>query len=423
MVQDANFNLHVAPHTNRGVVNATGTFPREFLLFDWIQVTIFPFTSFLDEELEDYIAKKEEDYYMGNRNIKRINNYYDLFWYLFRVPRTEVLYNEFTPLYGYQFVYSYKNIKILGSDTRPEMGVHILLSGTACRELEDLNVPYEDLFYKLIDYKPHYTRIDVSFDDYEGKYWTLERIARCIQEVEVVTRFRSSLSIKKDDLISLDNIGHTIQFGSRSSDIQFTFYDKLKERRCNNVFVNENIKHWNRFETRFRNEKAQCVVDNYLYFNNKCINSINVHIDCDSFNDYIKSVINNYISFRVRSFTDTTRSRWNLQPWWQKFLNNCKKIQFQTRPIEYSITKKKAWIDKSVSFSNFCVMLAEIPDLSTDEQSSRYLYNLFMTGSDKLTDKELQFINEYRLSHNLNVLDMDDIKDYVENVKEILIRK
>ena len=68
-------------------------------------------------------------------------------------------------------------------------------------------------------------------------------------------------------------------------------------------------------------------------------------------------------------------------------------------------------------------MLAEIPDLTTDEQSSKYLYNLFMIGSDRLTDKDLQFINEYRLSHNLSVLDMADIRDYVENVKEILIRK
>lgn len=422
MVQDASFGLHVAPHTNRGVVNATGTFPREFLLFDWIQVTIFPFTTFIDKDLSDYIEEKWINNFY-NKGIKRINNYYDLFWYLFRVPRTEVLYNEFTPLYGYQFCYSYKNIKVLGSDSRPEMGVHILLSGTACRELEDLGVPYDDLFYKLRDYKPHYTRIDVSFDDYQGKYWTLERIAKCINEVEVVTRFRSSLSIKKDDLISLDNIGHTIQFGSRSSDIQFTFYDKLKERRCNNVQVDESIKHWNRFETRFRNNKAQNVINNYLYHTKTCCDSIHVHIDCESFNDYIKSVISNYISFRVRSATDDTRSRWKLQPWWQEFLDNCKKIQFQTRPIEYSITKKKAWIDKSVSFSNFCVLLAEIPDLSTDEQSSSYLYNLFMTGSDKLTDKDLQFINEYRISHNLSVLDMTDIKDYVESVKDILIRK
>lgn len=425
MVQQVGFDLHVAPHTNRGVVNATGTVPRDFLLFDWIQVTIYPFTNFINGDLEDYLIKKEEDYYMGNRASRKFNDYYDLFYYLFKVPRTEVLFNAFAPLYGYQFCYSFKNIKVFGSDTRPDMGVHILLSGTACRELEDLGVPYDKFFYKLIEYKPHYTRVDVSFDDFEGKYWTLERIAKCIKEVEVVTRFRSSLSIKKDDLISLENIGHTIQFGSRASDIQFTFYDKLKERRCNNIQVNDDIKHWNRFETRFRNEHAQCVIDNFLYHSSEYakIISINVRIDCSSFNDYIKSVINNYICFKVRNTQDKTRSRWKMQPWWQSFLDNCNKIKLQNRPIEYSITKKKAWIDKSVSFSNFCVLLAEIPDLTTDEVSSRYLYNLFIKGSDKLTIKEVQFINEYRLSHNLNALDIRDIEEFVDSVKDILIRK
>ena len=281
------------------------------------------------------------------------------------------------------------------------------------------------MFYKLKDFNPHYTRIDVSFDDYTGDYWTLSRVARCIKNVEVVTKFRSSLTISKDDLISLENIGHTIQFGSRSSDIQFTFYDKLKERRSNNVFVDSSVQFWNRFEIRFRNDKACAVIDNFMYFADKYngINSINVVISCSSFNDYIKSIINNYISFRVSSKTDSNRWRWPMQSWWSKFLDHCDRIQFQRRPVEYSITKKRAWLDRSVSFSNFLVLLADVEDLKCDEVLSKYLYELFKDGSDKFTLKDLQFVNQYRLSKHLVPLQFDEVKDYVDSVKEILLKR
>jgi len=399
-------NLSLAPHTNRGVVS-TSKLPT-ILLFDWVQVTIFPFTNLKDKN-----------------TVQRVRDYYDLFWYLFKIDRTKVLFNVEKPVLCYDFVYSYKNIKILGSDSHPEFGVHILLSGSACREFEDMDLKYDEFFYKLREFSPHYTRLDVSYDNFDGKYWTLNRIAKCIANVEVVTRFRSSISIKKEDLISLDNIGYTIQFGSRSSDIQFTFYDKLKERKANNYelnFLYSDLKYWFRFETRFRNDKALSVVNSYLYFSEKYKVDIK-NFSCTSFNEYMKSIINNYISFRIRSETDKKRCRWKVQPWWKKFLSNCSKIKFQNKPIEYSIVKKRNWIDRSVSFSNFCVMLSEIEDLTSDSVSSHYLYQLFLKGSEKITNKELQYINEYRVRNNLSLISIDDIKDYVDSVKEILVKK
>ena len=427
MVQDESFDLHLPPYSNRGVLSASDTYLRTFLLFDWIQVTIFPFGHKMIHEslcIEDYLSNVK-NIEMMNSNIRVLNDYYDLFYYFFKVPRCNVLYNEVSPQYGYQFCYSYKNIRVFGSDSCPEMGVHIQLSGAACRELEDMGITYDELFYKLKDYKAHYTRIDVSYDDYTGKYWTVSKIQNCIYNKEVVTKFRSSISIIKDDLISTNNLGHTIQFGSRSSDIQFTFYDKLKERKSKNYIINESILFWNRFETRFRNDKAQSVVDNYLYYSDNDYQycTLNVVPDCSSFNEYIKSIINNYISFRVYNTGNKQRCRWPVQKWWQDFLDNCKKIQFQNKPIEYSITKKRLWIDRSVSYSNFCVMLADIPDLTTDKESSKYLYDLFITGSDKINEKDLQFINEYRIKHGKSVLDLKDIEDYVRSVKDIIVMK
>lgn len=418
-------SLSLAPLSNRGVVMTLKKGP--ILLFDWVQVTIFPFEKVKGEtadEILDYARFKNMPGY--EKNFTRFYDVYDVFWYLFRIDRSRVLYNVEKPILSYDSCYSFKNIKILVNSARPDFGVHILLSGTACREFEDLGLDYAEFFNKLRDYRPHYTRLDVSYDDFTGKYWTLDRIAKCIYNVEVVTRFRSSLQIKKEDLISLDNIGHTIQFGSRSSDIQFTFYDKLKERKANGyelIYDFSYIKHWNRFETRFRNDHALEVINNYLYFSDYKVIEFETKIMCESFNDYMRSVISNYISFRVRSETDSRRSRWPLQPWWKKFLDGAEKIQFQNKPIEYSIVKKRKWLDHTVSYSNFCVMLAELPDLSEDEMSSKYLYNLFKVGSEKLTEKDLQFINEYRISHNLNEFTLEEINEYAKDVKEILVKK
>ena len=54
-------SLHVAPLTNRGVVNASGPILRQFLLFDWIQVTIFPFKSKDIENVDEFFQRKIED--------------------------------------------------------------------------------------------------------------------------------------------------------------------------------------------------------------------------------------------------------------------------------------------------------------------------------------------------------------------------
>lgn len=427
--------MSLDPPTNRGPLPTlkSGSNPVGnglYLLFDWIQVTVHPFLSdFNAEEIKDlgpdqYLNSIKNKYFYDDNNI-RIHSVYDLFWYLFRIDRSKVLFNQEKALFGYEFCYSFQNIKIFESASRPDMGLHIYLTGSACREFEALGLDYDDLFYKLKDFNPNYTRVDVSFDDYTGKYWTLSKVALCIYKHEVVTKFRTCLQITKDDLISLDHIGHTIQFGSRSSDVQFTFYDKLKERLCNNIEVDENIKHWNRFEIRFRCDKANAVIDNYMYYSDKykVINSSGVVITCSSFNDFIKSVINNYISFRVVSSSDSNRWRWHFQKWWSDFLDNCGRIQFQKKPVEYTITKKRSWLDRSVSYSNFQVLIADIPDFSVDDIMSKYLFDLFKEGFKKLDEKDLQFINQFRLGKGYNPVSLNEVDDFVDSIKEVLLKR
>ena len=145
--------LALAPPTNRGVVmpNKSGL----SLLFDWVQATIFPL---------------EEKY-----------DIYSIFYQLFGVVRTNVLFNARSPHFGYDYCYSYRNLMIFDGN-RKDMGIRVYLTGSGCPDLEDLGISYEELFNKIIKMNGHFTRIDLSFDDFTGKYFPLNKINKCIKK-------------------------------------------------------------------------------------------------------------------------------------------------------------------------------------------------------------------------------------------------
>lgn len=206
------------------------------------------------------------------------------------------------------------------------MGIHIYITGSGCRDIEDLNILYIDLFKKLISYGAVFTRVDISFDIFTEKYFSVKKIGDCIKNNEVVSRFKNSIEFLKTDLSNSLTNGYTIWFGSRASKIQIVFYDKLKERECNNYIVTNNIKFWNRLEIRFRDNYASEVIYNFV--NN-------------DFNKYIISILNNYISFKEYNSCDLKHKyRWNNKKWWNNFLNNAEKISFSNVNVESSISKK-----------------------------------------------------------------------------------
>lgn len=381
---------------------------RENALFDWVQATILPFQDFID--IDDY------NILWINRNIKKkipvqsLDFIYFIFKYLFNIEWTEILVNHSNALFGYNMCYQYQDIKIFSSPAREDMGVHIYLTGSACRQYEDLGLSFVQLFTKLSQFNTQYTRIDYSFDMFHDEYFTLDRVQSCVSNSEVVSRFRSSVQFTKDNLISLDNVGHTVWFGSRTSDIQFVFYDKLKERKFNAVVeVSENIKHWYRLECRFRGGNADSVIVNYLY--------------CSDFNNYIKGVINNYLSFRKKNTNDSRRSRWPIRSWWSKFIDSIDKIKLQSYNVESTITLKKNWLERVTSHSQLLVMLSDIEDITVDEQSCKFLYNYIKGNISKIDDYDIQIINNYRLKNKLTLLTKKDIFSYIEDIKDIYIAK
>lgn len=374
-------NFIEPPLTDRGVQNTSGAIYREKnILIDWFECTLknnvhpeIIFTSFL------HIPKEEIDV-------------------------------EDSGLYGYKMTYSWRDIKIMTSLDNSVLGTHVLISGKGCRDIESLNVDWLELFGFLTDnFDMNITRIDIAIDTFTDKYFTLQKLRDYIKNKQVVSKFKSSTEFIQKSLSTSDIESETIWFGSRTSNIQIVFYNKLMERTNASYEVDPNIKYWYRCESRFRNEIAMNLVKTIL--NN---------------GDYIKiinDVLYNYLDFKDISYTESNRSRWITSSWWLDFLETNKKLSLKVNLKESSIVSKKRWLNDSVSKSQFMVYVSDlVKDTYTiDMLSSNYIYSILKEGFSKIKDKDMKVINEFRINNGLQPLNKEDLKDIVSNVSLLLI--
>lgn len=381
------------PATNRGVDNTLNIKNsliyqgfendlEQFILFDWFQATIL---------ISDYERVGDMRLYAT-----------DIFYKLFKVSSSDICF-EYKGLNGYNASIFYKNIYIMYNTYRLDMGIHIKMSGQGCRDFESLGLNYFDFFKELNKYNLNFNRIDISIDDFSNKYFTIEKLKHYINKHSVSSKFISSLSVTKTRLSDCNCLGNTLQFGSKASDVQVTFYDKLLERQSQNVIVSSNIKSWTRTEVRFRHEKAREVINKILADNN------NVNV-------IIKGILREYISFKNIFSKDSNVSRREEAYWWTDYLENVDKLKLTNYLPENSITRKENWIKENTSKSNFMVYLSKLNNMKLDDCLTEYMYNLFKYGFDKFNANDLSVINNYRRTNGLEPFTMNEIRDYIDDL-------
>lgn len=396
-------NFVQPPLTNRGVESTTPTQNKGILDFskfrenqricvDWCQFTIIDKFGF---------------------------NAYDYFYNLFGIKKEDIIF-ENKGLFCYSYTHSYKDIKIFSSD-KPEFGYHIYLTGQACRQYEDIvykqstgiltfskSPTWLNLFKRAKEYDANFTRLDIAIDDFSGSYFTLDDLFTCLQNKEVKSRFKEVQDFKRIFIEDGKINGRTLWFGSRASKIQVVFYDKLLERTSQNYIVDDGIKFWLRCEIRFRTERANEIVSKYVESTNE-------------FSNIIKGVLDYYVSFLEYSSTDSNKRRWKRKEFWDRYLDNVTKSRLTSIPIETSIVKKKQWIDNTVSKSEFAVFLSTLDNLEIDDKICDYFYELLKSGYARLEEKDLNMINEYRISKDLPIITMEQIEDYIKDLKGVLL--
>lgn len=403
--KNSDLNLDGTPITNRGVGNTSNqefslnyqgfsNNLNQFVLFDWIQCTIL--SESFDYNLENGVVSGVSDV-----RYKVI----DMFKYLFGLEAKDLVF-EYTGVSGYNCCYSYKDIKIMYNQSRPDMGINLLMSGQGCRCFEELKLDYIEFFRKLKQYSSiNYNRLDISVDDFTSDYFTLNKLKSYIKHGHVSSKFLSTMMIEKMIIKTLDRVGDTLQFGSRSSNIQVTFYDKMKERQSKNIIVDTRIKYWTRCEIRFRHETAKNCIDKIVQ------GSSNI-------NDIVKSVLKDYINFKDRSSKDSNVARRPNASWWDDYLENLDNLKITNYLPESTITRKKEWLYSATAKSNLMVYLSELDNIKTSSFMDGYLIELFQKGVTKLKEKDIKMINDDRIKNKLEPFTTSEILAFVESLHD-----
>lgn len=365
------------------------------LIIDWFQFTIFPGLNYKDGYKLLY-----EDLPSKDRIIPI------LFQELFNISSSDIIMENFGQN-GYNVNYSYKDISIMLNSDRDDMGINVKLTGQGCRDYEDLGLTWQELFDKISNYDINFNRIDIAIDTFSNKYYNVELIKKYVINGNCSSKFRCSLEMTRRDTDIGSILGNQIQFGSRASNIQVVFYDKYLERQSAGRIIEDNIKNWYRCELRFRHENA---LEIFKLINNK-----------EDYSGLIKSVLYNYIDFKEPNSSDKNKSRRPTVGWWLRFLENAGKLQLSVKSSERTISKVYNWLLQSTSRSNLMVYLSQMINIDLDTISTDLIYSYLTNGIEKITDKDIQMINDYRIANKHLPLTKSQINDYIQDIKDHIL--
>ncbi|MGP8312571.1 replication initiation factor domain-containing protein [Enterocloster aldenensis] len=282
----------------------------------------------------------------------------DMFGYVMedftRMPRGARGYKTMFRLNGY-------SLSVL-CDGNPGMGIHIDVAGSAIGELvrsfsetlkintpfgEGYDIDFDGTFMKallerIVD-NGHVTRLDIAVDDIGCRYFSTDDVYSLYSNTQIVTKTRNVRNFEDWDAPGRKS-GHTVYFGSRTSDIFLRVYDKQMERNRKLVDSGSRIDTpWTRWELELKNERA--------------VNVVKLILSDLSLGVVAVGVLSHYI--RMIELDDSNRSRCSIYPLWADFINGISSLKITVPKFEKSLEDKKTWIKRQVMPTLAAVILAD----------------------------------------------------------------
>jgi hypothetical protein len=327
---------------------------------------------------------------------------------------------EYTPLdhalNGYQKGYLYGSRVKFFTDEEPrnhgEWRTQILLSGDACRDVENNNSDSYNPWLKVFDllYKMGFkaTRIDTPIDDYSGSIKAMELYQKIIKR-EYATNFRKwnitvndveILDKVKEKLIISKNDGFTFYIGGRETK-QLCIYNKAAEREKKNYLVN--VADWVRFEARWYDEVAETMFV-----------KLHLALESETINRVIAASLGGLVAFKQNLKYDIS-NRNKEENWskWDKLLKNVSKESIKVQyEVEKTLVVQKDWFIKAASMILARLIINDPSKASLIETISceRLL--------DKFTYKDLAIINEMNRHEGKPHVTLDEAKESLKRFIE-----
>lgn len=286
--------------------------------------------------------------------------------------------------YGYIGTYQLDNIKVFYSHDTDERGTLIELSGTGCRQFETFlktrKVTWFDFLRDCKENGGKFPRLDISIDD-KKTYFEIPMLFDKIRNGEAISRFKKT--DYNGSLLNEDGSkrGMTLYFGSKKhSEVYFCFYQKNYEQAEKYNKPVEDFGDWNRYELRFKNDRANAVISELL--NNESMLPV------------AKGVIKNYLRFVDKGKTDR-RDTWKTSHFWEVFLGDVERLQIYTKPQEDFYEKSRNWYMNQAARTRKMLKLVEdtkgISDLENFEEElelnekQKYMLMTYFSQSENPT--------------------------------------
>lgn len=325
-----------------------------------------------------------------------IENYEDVCRLLFLNPDNFEL--RESGKFGYLKTASLGSIRIYYGATQDNMGIHLEMSGSACREYElgfgDDKLDWSDFFRYVLGCDMQVTRLDLALDDFEQRF-KLTQIKTKITTGCVVSPFKKGRSFEEYLLKDGNLVGNTIYFGK--GDVLIRFYDKYQERINKGYSLNADIDSWQRTELQIRHDRAMEAVK--LMANTP-----------QDLGKFIAGILKRYLKFKIKG-VDSNRSRWKDAKWWTKFLADAETVKLTQVSPEKTILKTKDWIDTQVAGSLATVYEA----IGDDKLFIEYIIKL---GKDKMNDSQKEMANEFRRDLRKRIALKEELREAVKRIEE-----
>lgn len=291
---------------------------------------------------------------------------------------------EFTALdkgrFGYrkQQKWQQGNVFVLynATDGSDEMGIHVMLTGTGCRDYE----AHHDLRRLLLcvvamDTEANFSRLDLAIDDIGEHLLNFGRIHDAALARHFTSRWAKWDEVNSRKCNSGEYLGRTMYFGSQSSDIFCRIYDKTLERQAKGDEDEPVPEHWTRWEVVYRKDRAA--------------NLARVMATKEmAVGEAIRATLNQYLRFLTPS-ADTNKSRWPTAPWWERFLADVGKLVLTSRKETKSIEEMADWVNRQIGPTIAAIMKAK-------EGEMDWLVRIINGGVGRLSQRHLDAIFQYQ---------------------------